>query len=290
MTASSDASGATHPRRDHLVFVRAGRHSLHPRWLADDPERNWDCCVNAWDEIQAEEWPGAGAELHLPGGLNKFEAWQGLHETLMARRPYRHVLMLDDDLHFEPGALSRFFELCAQESLDLAQPAIALGSHANHLINLHNAACLVRRVNFVEVMAPCFSAALLEKLLPTFTLTRCTWGIDYAWASRLAGTPARLAVVDAVQMQHTKPMDVRGGPFYQRLLAMGIDPAGELAGVHASHAPWGPMRTLDGGHLYRWPLPDELNAVLVQALEQRKAASQLERGGTLAPQSPPPPG
>jgi hypothetical protein len=85
-------------------------------------------------------------------------------------------------------------------------------------------------------------------------------------------------------------MDVHGGPFYQRLLAMGIDAKAELAEVHRTHAPWGPMRTLAQGHRYRWPLPEELNAVLVDALEQRKAAMHLERGGTLAPQTAPPAG
>ncbi|KQW51790.1 MULTISPECIES: DUF707 domain-containing protein [unclassified Roseateles] len=274
--------------RNYLVFVRAGRSSLHPRLLAEDPHRNWDCCVNTWGDVRAEEAPGAEAEWHLPGGLNKFEAYQGLHHVLMARRPYRYVLMLDDDLIFEPGAVSRFFQYCEEEELALAQPAIALGSHSNHLVNVRNAACRVRRVNFVEVMAPCFSHALLERLLPTFTLTRCTWGIDYAWSSMLADTDEKLAIVDAVPMQHTKPMDVNGGPFYERLRGMGIDPKQELAQVHSSFAPWGPMRTLAQGHRYRWPLPAAVNAALVQALEARKGAMHLGRGGTLAPQTPAP--
>ncbi|RZL40317.1 MAG: hypothetical protein EOP35_01175 [Rubrivivax sp.] len=282
------ATAPATPQRDYLVFVRAGRQSLHPRLLADDPGRNWDCCINVWSDATADEAPGAEAEMHLPGGLNKFEGYSLLHDMLMARRPYRYVLMLDDDLSFSPGAVSRFFEHCEREQLALAQPAIALGSHSNHVINLRNPACLVRRVNFVEVMAPCFSQAMLERLLPTFGLTRCTWGMDYAWSSLLAGTDENIAIVDDVEMQHTKPMDVTGGPFYQRLLGMGIDPKQELAWVHRTFTPWGPMRTLAQGHRYRWPLPGAVNAALVKALEARKLAMHLQRGGTLAPQTPAP--
>ena len=273
--------------RDYLVFVRAGPSSLHPRLLAEDPHRNWDCYVNAWSDRQVGEALGSSAEFHEPGGLNKFEAFAEAWPAIRKVHAYRFVLMLDDDLIFEPGDVSRFFDYCERENLKIAQPAIAIGSHANHWINIRNPGCEVRRVNFVEVMAPCFSRAALELLLPTFTLTRCTWGIDYAWASMLDGQDA-FSIVDAVPMRHTKPMDVDGGPFYQRLLSMGIDPRGELESIHRRFVPWGPMRTMDDGHRYRWAFPQAVNKRLVAWSEQRKKRMHLTAGGTLAPQTPAP--
>lgn len=272
--------------RDYLVFVRAGKSSLHPRWLADDPHRNWDCCVNAWGE-QAAEQPGDEAEWHESGGLNKFLGFQEVFPRRLAGLSHRYVLMLDDDLEFAPGDISRFFRHCEAHHLNLCQPAIRLGSHANHVLNLRNPLCKVRRVNFVEVMAPCFDRATAERLMPTLSLTQCTWGIDWAWASILA-PHGRLAVVDAVAMHHTKPMDISGGPFYQRLRSMGIDPAQELAAVHQRYPILDPMRTLPHGHDYRWPLPAGLNASLVAQAEKRKLWWHLKRGGTLAQQTPPP--
>lgn len=94
--------------REYLVFVRAGKGSLHPQWLAQDPQRNWDCCVNAWGEAPSEPG-GLEAEWHEGGGLNKFEGFLEIYPRLLAERPYRYVLMLDDDLAFAPGDLSRFF-------------------------------------------------------------------------------------------------------------------------------------------------------------------------------------
>lgn len=272
--------------RDYLVFVRAGKTSLHPQWLADDPDRNWDCCVNAWGD-QVPERPGAEAEWHETGGLNKFIGFQEIFPRLLARFSHRYVLMLDDDLEFTPGDISRFFRYCETHRLNLAQPAIRLGSHANHAINICNPLCEVRRVNFVEVMAPCFDRVTVERVMPTLSLTMCTWGIDWAWASILS-PHGRLAVVDSVAMHHTKPMDITGGPFYQRLKSMGIDPAQELAWVHKRYPIREPMHTLQGGHVYRWPLPDTVNAALVAGLERHKLWLHLRLGGTYAQQTPPP--
>lgn len=271
--------------RDYLVFVRAGRNSLHPEMLANDPDRNWDCCINGWEAPPGSKAGDFGAELFQPGALNKFEAFNEMFGGSVANMPYRYVMMIDDDLRFAPGDVSRFFRICETNRLFLSQPAIAWGSNVNHLINIRNPVCAVRQVNFVEVMAPCFSRDALGVLLPTFLLTRCTWGIDYAWSSLLDGQ-SRISIVDAVPMDHTKPMDRVEGPFYRRLRSMGIDPDEELAEVHRTFPEWGEMRTLEHGHRYSRELPGLDEEGLVAWMEKRKIEAHLARGGTIAPQRP----
>jgi hypothetical protein len=270
--------------RRYLVFVRAGKASLHHHWLAQDLDRNWDCCVNVWGEPPAMN-VGAEPEWQEEGGLNKFQGFLEIYPRVLAQHLHRYVMLLDDDLEFAPGALSRFFRYCDAENLNLCQPAIRLGSHANHVLNIRNLLTLVRRVNFVEVMAPCFHRESLEYLMPTFSLSQCTWGIDWAWSALLADK-GRLAVIDAVSMHHTKPMDVSGGPFYQRLKRMGIDPAQELAAIHQRYPIREPMHTRRDGHRYRMPLPQAMNAALVAEFERQKLWLHLKRGGTLAQQTP----
>lgn len=268
--------------RDYLVFIRAGSQSLHARMLAEDPNRNWDCCLNAWAATEDETAERHNVEDLVTGGINKFEAFADLFGPRSGGCPYQYVLLLDDDLLFSPGDVSRFFDLCERNRLFLSQPAIAWGSHANHEVNIWNPACEVRQVNFVEVMAPCFSAQAIGELLDTFKLTKCTWGIDYAWSSLLAGQ-GRLAVVDSVAMHHTKPMDRAEGPFYRMLRSNGIDPDAELAAVHRSFAPWGSMRTLATGHYYRSPIAGESNDHAVAWMERHKLQAHLGCGGTLVP-------
>lgn len=273
--------------REHLVFVRAGKSSLHRDLLDADPQRNWDCCVNAWagaSEADALDASRGNIEIFRDDSINKFEAFASYAAQAGRAERYRQVLMLDDDLRFEPGDVSRYFRLCETENLFLSQPAIAWGSHANHLVNLWNPISVVRRVNFVEVLAPCFSREALAKLMaPTFSLTRCTWGIDYAWSSLLQGRGCQ-SIVDAVPMAHTKPMNRAGGPFYHTLRASGIEPEDELAKVHATYPRWGKMGTLASGHRYRSPMPTAANDALVEWMETHKLQAHLHAGGTLAPQ------
>ena len=128
-----------------------------------------------------------------------------------------------------------------------------VGEQRRSPINIRNPVCAVRQVNFVEVMAPCLSRDALELLLPTFLLTRCTWGIDYAWSSLLEGQN-RIHRRRGANGPH-QPIDRVEGPFYRRLRSMGIDPDEELAEVQRTFPEWGEMRTLEQGHRYSWQLP-----------------------------------
>ncbi len=199
--------------RPYLVMVRAGAASLHPQWLADDPDRNWDCWVSWYCEPDAR--CDAAVEYESDGGDNKFEGYlQGREALALQLDHYRYVALLDDDLEFTPGGISRTFAHCALAQADLAQPALRWGSNVNHDVTLYNPLTDVRRVSFVEVMMPFFSNDTLRLLEPSFLLSKSSWGIDYAWGSQLAhrsGRPGKLMIVDAVQVHHTKPFDTKQG-------------------------------------------------------------------------------
>jgi hypothetical protein len=91
------------PARPYLLFVRAGAQSLHGRLLAENPERNWDCCVS-WYVSAREE---ALAEYYSGGGFNKFEGFLEFWRARAEPWPYRYVLIIDDDIYLAPGEISR---------------------------------------------------------------------------------------------------------------------------------------------------------------------------------------
>jgi hypothetical protein len=64
--------------RDYLVFVRAGRNSLHPQMRAEDPDRKWGCCITGWEVPPGSQAEVFGIEAFQPGALNKFEAFRDL--------------------------------------------------------------------------------------------------------------------------------------------------------------------------------------------------------------------
>jgi hypothetical protein len=271
-------SAATEPQRAggasrrYLVFVRAGAASLHRQLLAEDPQRNWDCCVSWYIAPQPEQL----AEYYSEGGFNKFEGFLQFWQQRPLPWPYRHVLIVDDDIYLPPGELSRFFELCDRHDTYLCQPAQRWFTHTTLNVLVRNPACLLRHVSFIEVMAPCFSSAALADLLHTFSMTRSTWGIDWAWSALSQGREP-LHVVDAVALAHTRTGDGRPPPFYRKLQAIGVDPATELERVRRMFPDFTGPRTLAHGHVFRPALPRHLAPYVMYAFEKLKMIVRVRK-------------
>ena len=261
------------PGRDYLVFFRAGPNSLHPRLLAEDPRRNWDCAISYWASAQP---PDNLAEMYCTGGGNKFDGFIEFWRTDPRAQGYRYYLLLDDDVYFEPGDISRFLSICDQHKIELAQPALKWSTFYNHNVTVVNPFCELRRVSFVEVMAACFSAATLERLLPTFSGSRSTWGIDWAWAC-LMRDQGSLHVMDAVTIEHTKVVDVTGGALYRRLRAEGVSFMDELNAARTQYGEFGRRRTRSGPHVYRKGIPRALGFVLVHVFESLKVFARQQK-------------
>ena len=251
--AAPGRSSASRPmHRPYLVFVRAGSDSLHQRLLRENPERNWDCCVNWYIQPREEDL----AEYYCPGAqtLNKLEGFLEFRTRMPAAWPYRYVLLLDDDIYLSPGDISYFFTLCDYYGTYLSQPGLFWFTHTTLNSLVRNPMCVLRRVSFVEGMAPCFSAAALEELSHTFKWTKSVWGTDWAWAALLQGRP-HLHVVDAVGMEHTRTGNGRPTLFYRKLLALGVDPGKELEAIRLLFPQFKGPRTLCDGHIYRPAVP-----------------------------------
>lgn len=236
--------------RPYLAFFRAGSRSLHPRLLAEDPQRNWDCCVSWYAPPQS----GPAVEYSCEGGDNKLEGFLEFRKLVGGHLPWRQVLLIDDDVYFRPGEISRYFELCDRHQLYLSQPALCWSTHYNLNVTLANPACIVRRVSFIEIMAPCLSAQALDDLIDTFDATRSTWGVDFIWCGRAYGRKP-VHIVDAIRIEHTKPMDKQGGAFYRKMKSQGVDPAAELAAARAAYPALRGMRTERDGHVFVPGLP-----------------------------------
>lgn len=252
------------PQRPYLVTFRAGPNSLHPRIVAEDPARNWDCVVNWWGQPPDP----ASADLALPGGLNKAD---GFHELAtrgrIPWRDYEYILLLDDDVYFSPGDISRLFEICDTHATYLAQPALRWGTYASHAVTLRNPFCRLRATSFVEIMAPVFSRAALAELLETLLLSKSTWGIDWVWSSTLLGQRA-IHVIDAIAVDHTKSVSLTAGALYSRLRAMGVDPRSELKEIQQRFADFGGIRTLAEGHTLRANVPRWAGPGLVRSMDR----------------------
>jgi hypothetical protein len=267
--AEANSFSPAYPGRPYLVFIRAGGESWHQRLIAENPDRNWDCCVSWYTEPAEENL----AEYYCGGATGGFSNKLDGFLEFWGHRPrpwsYRYVLMLDDDLYLGPGELSRFFQLCDFYNLYLAQPSLRWFTHTTLNALVRNPVCLLRRVAFVEIMAPCFSGAALDNLIHTFSWTRSTWGIDWAWGGMLQGQ-ASVHVVDAVSMEHTRTGGGRPTAFYRKLQAAGIDPGADLRRMQTMFPDFHGSQTLSSGHVFRPNVPRSLAPGLMLLFERLK--------------------
>ncbi len=142
-------------------------------------------------------------ELHTaaPGALGKFENLNGL---LAAHPPGGHdwLLIVDDDVELPRGFLDRFVFLCERFSLQLAQPAHRLRSHAAWPQTRRHAGSVVRETRFVEIgPVTAFASETFATLLP-FPQLRMGWGLDAHWAALAGEHGWRCGVIDAVAIGH----------------------------------------------------------------------------------------
>jgi Glycosyl transferase family 2 len=149
-------------------------------------------------------------DLHTapPGELGKFE---NLNRLLadglggMGGSPipdHDWLLLVDDDVLLPRDFLDRFLFLAERFSLDLAQPAHRLNSHAAWSVTRRRPFSVVRETPFVEIgPVTAFSRRTFSTLLP-FPELRMGWGLDAHWAALARERQWRCGVLDAVSIRH----------------------------------------------------------------------------------------
>lgn len=205
--APPDPGDAAEGARPFLVLTRAGRHSLHRRWLKGAGPRNFDLTVLAYDP-RALDVDGDGVSHRLVPGRKIAGYAEALRDLSPVLARYRAVALIDDDVETDADAIGRCFEIGTAHALRLWQPSLTWDSHVTYGATLRNPAFLLRHVNYVEMMCPFFETGFLRRAAPTFEMGLES-GIDLAWCS-LAENPERaFAILDAVSVRHTRPVGAR---------------------------------------------------------------------------------
>jgi GT2 family glycosyltransferase len=150
-------------------------------------------------------------ELHTcaADGRGKFEnlnlllsAWGGGREGGTQTPEHDWLLVIDDDVELPHGFLDRFLFLCERFSLQLAQPAHRLHSHAAWPVTRRQPGSVVRETPFVEIgPVTAFARETFATLLP-FPDLRMGWGLDVHWAALAREHGWRCGIVDATAIRH----------------------------------------------------------------------------------------
>jgi hypothetical protein len=206
--------------------VRASATERLPAWLDFAKERSWDLLLSYFDGSPGEL---PAAEMITAGGTAKFPAlWETNHAHDNFLLNYRASLFLESDLDLRFADLDRLFAIFCEFDLALAQPSLTPQSYSSWPITLRSPAFRLRFTNFVEIMAPMFSAQALARCLPTFSRSISGWGLDVIWPFVLGQPTQAIAIIDEIAITHTRPVDLKDGRFYEYLRKLGVDPYEEL--------------------------------------------------------------
>ena len=229
-------------RRPHLLLVRAGRRSVHRALYPLPAQRSWDLALSCYEEPDAIDL--AQADLVTTGAVTKWDAFAQMRFGApgFGFERYEYMCLADDDVVFrDAGDIDRLFAIAREHGLSVSQPSLTPESHAFWFITRHHPSWLLRFTNFVECMAPVFSAEAIELLREDLCAAVSGCGLDLIF-HKVLGPDRRLAVIDAVAVTHAAPIDPDNGPFYRFLRSIGVEPMEEttwflakygLAGIDA---------------------------------------------------------
>jgi len=205
--------------------------------MGDPERRSYDVWLACHEDAALAAFAGDPAEVLDSRGTRK---WPGIARLLEARAAevarYDAIWFPDDDLALGPADVERLFEVFHALGLSLAQPALADGSYFSAAVTLACPAFVVRYTNFAESMAPVLSREALARVRGTLAESDSGWGVDWIWP-RLLGDPTdRIAIVDAVEVLHTRR--VGSGAWYGTLAERPAAEARRLAGRYGVPVPF----------------------------------------------------
>jgi hypothetical protein len=194
------------PRRRNLVIMGAGETSLHHQWVRDipDSERNWDLCLSFYGKPENYPPPGPYEYASRQPGVRK---WIAIHAAMYEGSPfwdYERIFVIDDDILTSWSVINRFLDICEAFDLQLAQPSLKPDCFVTHALTAQRPGSLIRFTTFVEAMAPCFTSAALRQCIAVTQGGYYGFGIDHLWPLILGAPYEKIAIVDAVAIDHTR--------------------------------------------------------------------------------------
>ena len=186
----------------NLIISTVGDKSLHQSWGNGD----WDLVLLYYgDNIDiAKTYKTDKNQVHVGKGFKWHLIKEFITQNMEYVKGFDYVWFPDDDIKITNFEISSMFYIMEKWDLWLAQPSLT--GYVSHSITKPQPNSILRFTNFVEVMAPCMSRDVVFKLLDTFDSNYSSWGYEAVWNHLLGNPKDKIAIIDSIQMEHTKPI------------------------------------------------------------------------------------
>jgi hypothetical protein len=186
----------------NLIIIRAGDKSLHTEWFGQN--QNFDLVVSYFGD-DPTIYKDTSPRFDCKGSK-----WEGLHNLLTSNqinwKNYDYIWIPDDDLRTDCNTINKFFDIVNNLNSILSQPTLDDKSFYSWPTTKQNTRFKLRKVNCVEIMAPCFRVDFLEKCLPTLEESTSGHGLDLLWGSMVDHSIENVYMIDEVTITHTRPV------------------------------------------------------------------------------------
>jgi hypothetical protein len=215
-----------------LVAVYRSRHAERLRRLLETLHNS--AVVRLWCLDEPPDSLGRVTEGHGPG--TRFSLLNRLIDTIPLSERLNGLVVSDDDYSFRVGSLPQLVAAGRALSLDMWQPAHCASSWVSYPFVRRCTGTVLRRTTFVE-QGPLLvlSARAQRALLPLPEDLGMGWGAEIRWADAIAASGLRLAIIDALAIEH-----LMAGEGYDRneqrvQLGLILDEAGIPSVEHLQH-------------------------------------------------------
>ena len=200
------------------VYLQCGAGAVWGNWQPSQ-DQPWHLLINHYDSTYVGKIP-CDVEFRQSGALSgtKFTSFYSLLEKYPhILEPYEYILLLDDDVFYQNGDISRLFSIVQQNGWEIAQASLSTDSFCSFQVFFNPNRNGWRQVNGVEIMMPIYSTRILGIIKQLIGESISGWGFDAALSMLAARQGFRAAVVDDILAQHTKPINADIGQYYQML-------------------------------------------------------------------------
>jgi len=195
-----------------------GKASLRSAWITECTNRNFDVVLLGYHTITDQEILTSACVKVFH--YHDYKWW--MIQDFFAQhgdylKDYTSFFFLDDDIEISAPQINNLFACFNYLPLQLAQPSLTADSFMSWQSLQHRKNSGLRYVTTVELMCPMMKQPALNKLLPTFKLTKSGWGVDLLWGKQIPQYfgAKQIAVLDIIQVRHGKP--VGKGELYTKL-------------------------------------------------------------------------
>lgn len=190
----------------NCVISAVGKNSLHKMWVGENSD--FDLHLITYDDSLDMFRKDARNVCHIKGYKLKV-IYKYLMVNMRLIDSYDYFFFPDDDIMMDATTINALFDAMRHYNLRIAQPALCM-SYFTWSHTLKNRYCKLRYTNFVEMMVPCFSREALQKVLFTFNENETGWGTETHWPLLINATNHDMAIIDEVNVVHTRPIQPKG--------------------------------------------------------------------------------